>query len=97
MNKRYERKENEDRIEYLLRLAGIKLEEKPDDLEWADIVQYCGFDCHYDSVRKALQPAEYGGYAIYKYVLDKLAHENITDDKILGEYEVQKIELQKRK
>lgn len=97
MNKRYERKENEDRIEYLLRLAGIKLEEKPDDLEWADIVQYCGFDCHYDSVRKALQPAEYGGYAIYKYVLDKLAHENITDDKILGEYEVQKIELQKEK
>ena len=63
MNTRYERIENEDQMQHLLRLAGIKLEEKPADLEWTDIAQYCGFDCHYDSLRKALQPAEYGGYA----------------------------------
>lgn len=97
MNTRYERIENEDQMQHLLRLAGIKLEEKPADLEWTDIAQYCGFDCHYDSLRKALQPAEYGGYAIYKYMLDKFANENITDEKALGEYEVQKIELQKEK
>ncbi len=97
MNTRYERIENEDQMQHLLRLAGIKLEEKPADLEWTDIAQYCGFDCHYDSLRKALQPAEYGGYAIYKYMLNKFANENITDEKALGEYEVQKIELQKEK
>ena len=34
---------------------------------------------------------------IYKYMLDKFANETITDDKILGEYEVKKIELQKEK
>jgi len=94
---RYKQKESESTIDYLLRLAEIKIEEKPDDLEWSDIAKYCGFDCHYDSLRKALQPKDYGGLAIYKYLKDKLISENVTDDKVLNEYEVKKIELQKEK
>jgi len=94
---RYQRKESESTIDYLLRLSEIKIEEKPDDLEWNDIVKYCGFNCHYDSLRKAIQPSEYGGYAIYKYFKDKLINENFSDDKILKEYEIKRIEFEKEK
>jgi len=94
---RYKRKESEDTIPYLLRLAEIKIEEKPDDLDWSDIAEYCNFDCHYDSLRKALQPKEYGGLAIYKYLKDKIVIENVSDDKVLDEYEQKKIELQKER
>lgn len=94
---RYQRNDNENTIDYLLRLAEIKIEEKPDDLEWSDIVKYCGFDCHYDSLRKAMQPSEYGGVAIYKYLKDKLISENITDDQILKEFEIKRRELEKEK
>lgn len=94
---RYKRRENENTIDYLLRLVEIKIEEKPDDLDWQDIVNYCGFNCHYDSLRKALQPAEYGGYAIYKYLKNKLVSENISDNEILTEYELKRIELEKEK
>jgi len=94
---RYKRKESENKIDYLLRLVAIKLEEKPDDLEWSDIVNYCGFSCHYDSLRKAMQPEEYGAYSIYKYLKEKIINETITDDKILKEYELKRIELEKEK
>ena len=94
---RYKRKESEDTIPYLLRLAEIKIEEKPDDLDWSDIAEYCNFNCHYDSLRKALQPKGYGAYEIYKYLKNKMVSENVSDDKILQEYEIKKIELQKEK
>jgi len=94
---RYQRKESEDTIPYLLRLAEIKIEEKPDDLDWSDIAEYCNFNCHYDSLRKALQPKEYGGLAIYKYFKDKMVNENVSDDKILQEYELKRIEFEKEK
>lgn len=97
MIERYQRKDDESNIEYLLRLAEIKIDEKPDDLEWSDIVNYCGFNCHYDSLRKALQPSEYGGLAIYKYLKEKLVDENISDDKILKEYEIKRIEFEKER
>jgi len=93
----YKQRDNESKIDYLLRLAEIKIEEKPDDLEWVDIAKYCGFNCHYDSLRKALQPSEYGGYAIYKYLKSKLENEVITDDDVLRSYELKKQELQKEK
>ena len=94
---RYKQKENEDTIPYLLRLAEIKIEEKPDDLDWSDIAEYCNFNCHYDSLRKALQPKGYGAYEIYKYLKDKMVSENVSDDKVLNELEMKKIELQKEK
>jgi len=94
---RYKQKSDEDTIPYLIRLAEIKIEEKPDDLDWSDIAEYCGFNCHYDSLRKAIQPKGYGAYEIYKYLKDKLVNENISDDKVLNELETKKIELQKEK
>ena len=94
---RYKQKENEDTIPYLLRLAEIKIEEKPDDLDWSDIAEYCGFDCHYDSLRKALQPKEYGGLAIYKYLKDKMISENVSDDKVLNELEITQREIYKER
>jgi len=94
---RYKQKESEDTIPYLLRLAEIKIEEKPDDLDWSDIAEYCNFNCHYDSLRKALQPKEYGGLAIYKYLKDKMVSESVSDDKVLQEYELKRIEFEKEK
>lgn len=94
---KYKRQDNETTIDYLLRLTEIKIEQKPDDLEWNDIVRYCGFDCHYDSLRKALQPSEYGGFAIYKYLKSKLENEVISSDDVLKEYELKKQEWQKEK
>jgi len=94
---RYKQKESEDTIPYLLRLAEIKIEEKPDDLDWSDIAEYCNFNCHYDSLRKALQPKEYGGLAIYKYLKDKMISENVNDDKVLNELEITQREIYKER
>jgi hypothetical protein len=80
---RFLRKEDESTIDYLLRLTEIKIEEKPEDLDWSDIVNYCGFTCHYDSLRKAMQPSEYGGYAIYKYLKDRLVSSQLSEDNIV--------------
>lgn len=93
----YKRKENESTLDYLLRLTEIKLEQKPDDLEWSDIVNYCGFNCHYDSLRKALQPAEYGGFAIYKHLKEKYKNEVITDDDIVKQIEIAQREIYKER
>lgn len=97
MGSNYQRKDNENTLDYLLRLTEIKIEQKPEDLEWSDIVNYSGFNCHYDSLRKALQPAEYGGYAIFKYLKNKYENESITDDKILKQVELAQRELFKER
>ena len=54
MQGRYAKKEYETKIDYLIRLVSIKLEEKPSDLDWQDIVDFTDLDCHYDSLRKAM-------------------------------------------
>jgi len=94
---RYKQKPDEDTIPYLIRLTEIKIEEKPDDLDWSDIAKYCGFNCHYDSLRKAWQPKEYGAYELYKYLKDKLVSENISDDKVLKQIEISKREIYKER
>jgi len=86
---KFERYDDESPVEHLLRLVGIKLEEKPSNLEWQDIVAYCGLDCHYDSLRKAMQPEEYGAYAIYKYMLER----DIVDDEYLDKLEAKQLEV----
>ena len=88
MINRYQRQENEDSMEYLLRLTEIKLEEKPSDLEWQDIVNNCNLNCHYDSLRKAMQPEGYGAYFIYKYFKENAERETLSDDKVLKEYRI---------
>lgn len=87
---KYVKKDNETDFEYLIRLVGIKLENTPDDLEWQDIVDKVGLNCHYDSLRKAMQPSFYGGYAIYKKLKDNIL--SLDDD-----FEVKKLELQKER
>ena len=94
---RYLIKSNESDFEYLMRLVEIKMEERPDDLDWVDIVKYCGLSCHYDSLRKAMQPEEYGGYAIYKKLKDDIGKGLISEEDVWKEFEIKKIELQKEK
>ena len=54
MNKRYLKKSNESEYEYGLRLIEIKVEEKPEDLEWSDIVDLLGLNVHKDSLHNTL-------------------------------------------
>lgn len=73
MNPKYERREGEDKFEYGLRLIETKVEQKPDDLEWEDIVEAAGIDCHRDSLRKAASVTPYSGYAVAQHFKKKLA------------------------
>lgn len=76
MNQRYLQKEQEGSYEYGLRLIKIKMEEKPSDLDWIDIVELLNLDVHRDSLRKSAGSGIYSGYAVMKYyegILDKLS------------------------
>lgn len=66
MELNYERKALESDLQYLLRLVEIKMEMNPDDLGWKDIVDMTKLDVHPETLRKAMQPKEFGGLAIYK-------------------------------
>jgi predicted phosphodiesterase len=94
MEKQYLRRKNELDIEYLLRLVGIKLDEKPSDLEWQDIVEFTDLNCHYDSLRKAMQPDIYGAYAIYKYLMES-GMDSDSLSKLDEKIKETKIEIQK--
>lgn len=63
-NPNYVRKENEDMLDYAMRLISIKKELKPRDLDWCDIVDYLGLDYNPDSLRKS-QDSQFGGLAVY--------------------------------
>lgn len=67
MNPKYERQDGEGEYEYGLRLIETKIEQKPDDLDWEDIVEATGIDCHRDSLRKAASVTPYSGYAVAQY------------------------------
>lgn len=73
MNPKYERRDGEDTFEYGLRLIEIKIEQKPDDLDWEDIIEATGMDCHRDSLRKAAAVTPYSGYAVAQYFKKKYA------------------------
>jgi predicted phosphodiesterase len=100
MNERYFKRNNENDIEYELRLVDIKKTEKPDDLDWEDIKTLTGYKGNKDSLRKA-NDSEYGGYAIHKYYqnkeIDKTPKnklQEITD--LIGELDVKKIEVRNK-
>lgn len=67
MQKKYERKSNESDYDYGLRLITIKVEERPDDLEWGDIVDLLHLDIHRDTLRKSVTGSPYSGYAVMKH------------------------------
>lgn len=71
MNEKYLRKENENDLDYAMRLIEIKKEERPDDLEWSDICDLLGLDLNKDSLRKS-QDTEFGGLAVYKKMKNRM-------------------------
>lgn len=96
MNPKYERKEGEDTFEYGLRLIEIKVEQKPDDLDWEDIIEATGMDCHRDSLRKAAAVTPYSGYAVAQYFKKKFAAQNNSDQaNYMGELDCKIAEMRK--
>ena len=96
VNPKYERREGEDTFEYGLRLIEIKVEQKPDDLEWGDIVEATGMDCHRDSLRKAASVTPYSGYAVAQYFKKKLAAQcNPNQADYMGELDCKIAEMRK--
>ena len=91
MNTKYLRKENEDTLDYAMRLIDIKKEERPDDLDWSDINDLLGLDLNKDSLRKS-QDTIFGGIAVYK----KMKERTIEDKPIDYQQEVQ-VQLQELK
>lgn len=70
MNSEYLRHNNENDLDYAMRLISIKKELRPDDLDWHDIVELLGLDYNPDSLRKA-QDSPYGGLAVYKAMRER--------------------------
>lgn len=95
MNK-YCKKENETEYEYGLRLIKIKNEEKPDDLEWGDIVELLGLNVHRDTLRKsAVATSPYSGYSVMKYFEEKYKNEDKKIEEKSGElYELKQLKVQ---
>jgi len=102
MEQRYLRKANEDDTTYGLRLIEIKKTEKPDSLDWQDIVDLVGLEMHRDSLRKS-QDTVLGGYSVGKYFkallekekLNKISDVSVLDEvkDIIGELDVKKQEI----
>ena len=96
VNPKYERKDGEDLYEYGLRLIEIKMEQKPDDLDWEDIVEAAQLDCHRDSLRKAASVTPYSGYAVAQHFKRKYSAEDRPDkEQYLGELDIKIAEVRK--
>lgn len=96
VNPKYERREGEVDFDYGLRLIEIKVEQKPDDLDWEDIVEAVGLDCHRDSLRKAASVTPYSGYAVAQYFKRKFAAaDKPNQDEYLGELDFKIMEMRK--
>lgn len=96
VNPKYARKEGEDTYEYGLRLIETKIEQKPDDLDWEDIVEATGMDCHRDSLRKAAAVTPYSGYAVAQYYKKKFATQDSSEQSdYMGELDCKIAEMRK--
>ena len=84
------RKPNESDFAYKERLIIAKLD-KEIDLDWSEIAELLGEDCHPDHLRKTA----YGIYESYKYRLENAI--DISGQDILDTIEAKKIELQKER
>lgn len=97
MNERYLRKSNEEEYEYGLRLISIKVEEKPNDLDWQDIVELTGMSCHRDTLRKAATGCAYSSYEVMQYFKHKQAIEaKRGDDAYQKELDDKLLDIQKQ-
>ena len=96
MNPKYERAEGEELYEYGLRLIETKVENKPDDLDWEDIVEALHLDCHRDSLRKAASVTPYSGYSVAQYFKKKYASSAATDaQEYMGELDYKITQMRK--
>lgn len=84
-------RENESFLDWKLRLITAKID-KVIDLDWAEISEVLNLNVSGDHLRKT----SYGIYEFAKYFEEKCKN-NITDDKLLKEYEIKKRELLKEK
>lgn len=94
MNERYRKREDEPEYEYGLRLIGIKMEERPDDLDWEDIVELTRVDVHRETLRKAVSTTPYSGYNVMKYYEKKL-QESGCGQECAGELDNTVLEIRK--
>lgn len=98
INPKYNKLDNETDYEYGLRLISLKVEEKPDDLEWSDIVELLNLDCHKDSLRKAAAVTDYCGYKVIQYYKNKIVSNGQDDSEAyLKELDAKKRELIKER
>lgn len=96
VNPKYQCREGEDAYEYGLRLIETKVEQKPDDLDWEDIVEATGIDCHRDSLRKAASVTPYSGYAVAQYYKKKFATQDSSEQSdYMGELDCKIAEMRK--
>lgn len=94
MNKEYFRKENENELDYAMRLISKKKEERVDDLDWSDICDLMGLDLNKDSLRKS-QDTEFGGLAVYNKMKERILQDKPEDYQ--NEIQVQLQELKKER
>ena len=69
-------------MEYGLRLITLKVEQNPADLEWSDIVDLLGLDCHPDSLRKAANVTSFSGYNVMQYYQNQIKN-GIDNDELI--------------
>jgi hypothetical protein len=87
---KYKQLENESTLEYILRLVGYKLE-YGEDLDWEEITEFANLDINPDSLRKAMQPKEFGAYAVFKLLRDKVTDSDSTAKLRVIQKELQKV------
>lgn len=81
------RKENESFLDWKIRVVCAKIDREI-DLDWQELVDILGLDCHYDTLRKSA----YGIYEVVNHYKNNLK-ETVKDEDILNELELKKIEL----
>lgn len=86
-----ERNPGESLFEWKVRLCVMKLN-KEIDLDWSEIVELLGLDCHYDSLRKASY-----GYKEYFDYLQENGTNNMSEDELLTKLEEKKLEIKKER
>lgn len=105
INPKYNKLDSESDFEYGLRLISIKHEDKPDDLDWQDIVEILNLDCHRDSLRKAADTTQYSGYNVMQYFKRKIEEVkisnnsdiNLDSDSYMKELEIKLREIEKER
>lgn len=93
----YAQKPGEDNYEYGLRLITTKIEQNPEDLDWQDIVDYVGLDCHRDSLRKACSVTPYSSYKVMQYYRQKVMEGEVTTESERCELDSKITEFQKER